>query len=163
MKKILSALILIVNLVIVSDRFSYAADFQKGLEAYDAGDYASALREWSELAEQGNPTAQAILGVMHYEGKGVTQNHKEAVKWFHKSTEQGNAKAQYNLGVTYAKGHGVIQDNVYAHMWFNISASTGDRGAEKERDIVAKRMTPADISKAQGLARECVMKNYKGC
>ena len=162
MKHILSALILF-SLIITSVRYSNAADFQKGLKAYDAGDYASARREWSVLAEQGNATAQVIMGVMYYEGKGVAQDHKEAVKWFRKSTEQGNAKAQFNLGVSYAKGQGVIQDNVYAHMWFNISASTGDRGAVKERDIVAKKMTSSDISNAQKLARECVMKNYKEC
>jgi TPR repeat protein len=163
MKNITSALILAFSLLITIGEYCYAGDFQKGLGAYDAGDYATALQEWSELAEQGNAIAQVILGVMHYEGKGVTQDYKEAVKWFSNSAEQGNAKAQFNLGVTHAKGQGVIQDNVYAHMWFNISASTGDVDAEKERDIVAKRMTSEDISKAQGLARECVKKIYKGC
>jgi hypothetical protein len=35
--------------------------------------------------------------------------------------------------------------------------------AAKWRDIVAKLMTPADISAAQNLARECAKKNYKDC
>jgi len=48
-------------------------------------------------------------------------------------------------------------------MWWNISASNGDKSAVKNRDIVAKKMTPADISTAQKLARECVEKKYKGC
>ena len=60
-------------------------------------------------------------------------------------------------------GRGVIQDNVYAHMWANIGASNGDKEAIKIRDIIAKRMTSADISTAQKLARECIRKNYKGC
>ena len=63
----------------------------------------------------------------------------------------------------YAKGAGVIQDSVYAHMWWNIAASTGDKDAVSNRDIVANQMTPADISAAQKLARECVRKKYKGC
>ena len=71
--------------------------------------------------------------------------------------------AQYNLGVMYANGTGVIQDNVYAHMWWNIASSLGDENASKDRDIIAKEMTAADISKAQELARECVRKNYKDC
>ena len=33
----------------------------------------------------------------------------------------------------------------------------------QNRDDVAKEMTPADISTAQKLARECVRKKYKGC
>jgi len=34
------------------------ADFQAGLDAYDQGDYAMALKEWRPLAEQGD--AQSI-------------------------------------------------------------------------------------------------------
>jgi hypothetical protein len=63
----------------------------------------------------------------------------------------------------YANGQGVPQGNVYAHMWLNIAAASGDKDAVKNRYIVAGKMTPADISKAQKLARECVAKNYKGC
>jgi len=48
-------------------------------------------------------------------------------------------------------------------MWFNIAASNGDADTVKNRDIIAKQMTAADISKAQGLARACVAKKYKGC
>ena len=41
--------------------------------------------------------------------------------------------------------------------------SSGIKVAFKKRDVVAKRITPADISAAQKLAQECVKKNYKGC
>ena len=104
-----------------------SADFQKGFDAYERGDYATALREFRPLAEQ------------------------------------GNAGAQNNLGVMYEKGQGVTQDYVRAHMWYNLATSQGDKDATENRDIVAKKMTPADVSKAKDLARECVKKNYKGC
>jgi len=64
----------------------------------------------------------------------------------------------------YANGQGVPQDYVYAHMWVNIAASSGQsNNASKNRDIVAKEMTPSQLEKAQDLARECVRKKYKGC
>ena len=85
------------------------------------------------------------------------------MKWYKLAAEQGNASAQSNLGVLYAMGRGVIQDNVYAYMWGNLAASNGNEGGGKLRDIIGKVMTPADISKAQDLARECVRKKYKGC
>jgi hypothetical protein len=85
------------------------------------------------------------------------------VKWYTLAAEQGVAFAQSNLGVMYGTGQGVIQDNVYAHMWLNIAASSGHKSASKNRDIIAKRMTPSQLEKAQDLARECVRKNYKGC
>ena len=100
-------------------------------------------------------------------GLGVVQDYKTAVKWYTLAAEQGYAGAQYNLGFMYRKGQGVPLDNVYAYMWFNIAASSGDKDAAKDaaknRDMVAKKMTPADISAAQKLTRECVRKNYKGC
>ena len=36
---------------------SWSADLQKGLTAYQRGDYATALREWTPLAEQGSADA----------------------------------------------------------------------------------------------------------
>jgi TPR repeat protein len=72
-------------------------------------------------------------------------------------------QAQYNLGMTYVTGQGSFKDNVYAHMWWSIAAASGDKDAVKNRDIMAKRMTAADISESQGLARACVVNMFKDC
>jgi TPR repeat protein len=120
--------------------------------------------EMFELASQGEAYAQYNLGLMYDNGQGVPQDYKAAVKWYSLAAEQGHAFAQYNLGVSYTNGEGVIQDNVYAHMWFNIAASSGDsENASGNRDIIAGKMTTAQIAEAQKLARECVRKEYKGC
>jgi TPR repeat protein len=155
-------LILPVLLLLVGTPAS-SADFQKGLDAAESGDYATALREWTPLAEQGHAGAQNNLGVMYDNGEGVPQNYKTAFKWYTLAAEQGYADAQYNLGVMYANGEGVLQDYVRAHMWWNIAASSGVKVASKNRDTIAKRMTPSQIAEAQDLAQECVKKNYKGC
>ena len=63
----------------------------------------------------------------------------------------------------YVIGQGVIQDKVYAYMWWNVAASSGHKDAIYNRDTVEKKMTSADISTAQKLARECVREKYKGC
>ena len=57
-----------------------AQDFQKGFAAYEAGDFATALQEWTPLAEQGNVSAQYNLGTLYDSGDGVPQDYKEAVK-----------------------------------------------------------------------------------
>ena len=100
---------------------------------------------------------------MYLNSQGVTQDNKEAIKWYRLRAEQGNANAQYNLGWMYYNGLGIIQDNVYAYIWYNIAASSGDANAVNERDVIAKKMTRSQLEKAQDLARECVKKNYKGC
>ncbi|WP_368413407.1 tetratricopeptide repeat protein [Dongia sp.] len=136
-----------------------AADqFDDALAAANSGDFATALRLWRPLAEQGRADAQFNLGVIYANGQGVPQDYAAAVKWYRLAAEQGDAAAQNNLGLMYAKGQGVPQDYVKAHMWFNLSASSGDKevsaNGTKNRELVAGKMTPADISKAQKLASE---------
>jgi TPR repeat protein len=163
MRKLTAILCLTLAVLLGSAGTSWSADFQKGLDAYNKQDYATALREWTPLAEKGDARAQSNLGEMYYYGEGVSEDDKTAVKWYRLAAEQGYARAQNKLGLMYAKGQGVIKDNVYAHMWWNIAASSGNKGAVKNRDIVAKQMTPSQLEKAQDLARECVRKKYKGC
>ncbi len=59
----------------------------------------------------------------------------------------------------YAKGQGVTQDYVQAHFWSNLAASQDNDAARKNLDVIAKQMAPADISKAQALAREWLEKH----
>ena len=54
----------------------------------------------------------------------------------------------------YYDGRGVPQDYVEAHKWYNLAAAGGIELARGDRDIVAEKMTPAQISEAQKLARE---------
>jgi hypothetical protein len=56
--------------------------------------------------------------------------------------------------VIYKQGKGVLQDYVMAHMFFNIASISGDKDAVEDRDIVTNLMTPSQLEKAQGLARE---------
>ncbi len=67
----------------------FAQDFNKGLEAYRSGDFATALKEWKPLAEQGDADAQHSLGVMYESGWGVPQDDKEAVRLYTLAAEQG--------------------------------------------------------------------------
>ena len=85
-------------------------DWAKGLAAYGAGDYATALKEWRPLAETGDVYTQSSLGFMYENGLGVPQDYNEAVKWYRLAAEQGLAAAQFNLGVRYSNGQGVAQD-----------------------------------------------------
>ncbi len=163
MENLTAAICLTLTVLLGSTSVCWSADFQKGLAAYESGDYATALREWTPLADQGYAAAQHNLGVIHGNGRGVPQDYKTAMKWYTLAAEQGQAKAQYNLGVMYDEGLGVPQDYVYAHMWWNIAASSGHKIASENRDSVAERMTPSKLAKAQDLARECVLKKYKGC
>ena len=69
-----------------------AQDWLKGVDAFEAGDYATALKEWLPLAVQGNVDAQYNLGIMYQVGEGVPQNYAESAKWTRLAAEQGVTK-----------------------------------------------------------------------
>ncbi len=102
------------------------ADFEAGWQAHKRGDYATALKEWRPLAEQGVAHAQNVLGIMYSEGRGVPQDDAEAVP----------------------------QNDVQAHLWLSLAAAQGYEPARKDRDILGKEMPPAQLADAQRLARE---------
>ena len=131
-----------------------AGPFEDAIAAHDKGDFATALRLFRPLAEQGKSSALFNLGLMYRKGEGVPQDYAAAVSLYRKGAEQRDAVAQNNLGVMYAKGHGVPQDYVLAHMWFNLAAAQSYETAVKNRDLAVSNMTPAQIAEAQKLARE---------
>jgi len=130
------------------------ADFQAGYAALGRSDYATALREWRPLAGRGHANSQYNLGQMYYKGLGVPQDYAEAATWFRRAADQGFVDAQLNLGAMYHNGQGVPRDNVQAHLWFNLAAAQGNAQARQNRDIVARKMTTAQIVEAQKLARQ---------
>jgi len=106
------------------------ADLQKGIDAYEKGDYATALEEFKPLAEQGYADAQFGLALMYYEGTGVPQDHKEAIKWYTKAAEQGDADAQYSLAWVFDRGIEVPQDYKEAVKWYTKAAEQGHASAQ---------------------------------
>ena len=164
MRNLAAALGLAVALLMGGAGTSWAADLQKGWAAFEKGDGATALRELTPLAEQGDALAQAALELIYDKAQGVPQDYKAAARWYRLAAEQGYAAAQNNLGAMYLNGEGVLQDNVRGHMWANIAAANGgSENASKNRDLAAKRMSPTAIESAQRLARECMARDYKGC
>ena len=162
MKRLLTTLVILTGLFGAGGAV-WAQDYRKGFKAWLAGDYATALKEFRPLADQGDAVAQNKLGLMYENGEGVTQDYAEAVKWYRKAAEQGYPLAQDNLGVMYFNGNGVLQDTIAAHMWFNIAAANGDPDAAKHRDIAAGKLSSSDIVKAQQKAKRCMASGYKDC
>ncbi len=149
----------------LADRGDADAQYNLGV-MYNNGDgvaqnYSEALKWHRKAAAQGNGNAQFHLGLMYDRGRGMTRDYTEAAKWYRLAANQGVAVAQYKLGVMYHDGQGVPRDYVQAYMWFNVAAgqfpdSDGeDRdNAIKARDFVASKMSRAEITRAQELARQ---------
>jgi uncharacterized protein len=118
---------------------------------YSATEHIRCLREQSD---QGDFLAQHQLGLIYYDGVDVPRDYEEALKWFRRAADQGHPGAQFMLGSMYVAGYGVQEDLIRAYMWANLSSAQGYEPAIAARDILEKRMTPAQIAEAQKLARE---------
>ena len=97
----------------------------EGVLALQRGDYATALREFRLLAEQGDTIALSLLGYMYHTGQGVPQDNAQAAQWYRRAADQGDAGAQMILGHMYTQGWGVPQDDTVALKWFRLSADQG--------------------------------------
>ncbi len=130
------------------------ADFQSGCAAFDRGDYAAAREQWAPLAKQGDPKAQFRLGCLYAFGQGVPEDYAFALRLYRLAAEQGDADAQNNLGGMYAEGMGVAPDPVQAYMWFELAAERGNEMARRNRDFIARSMSPEQIAAARGRAHD---------
>ncbi|MSO65867.1 MAG: sel1 repeat family protein [Alphaproteobacteria bacterium] len=122
-------------------------------------DYVAAVGWYRRAAAKGNAMAQSTLGDVYYYGRGMPQNFVAAATWWQLAADSGVAIAQLNLSVVCANGDGVPQDYVKAHTYANLAAARLPEGEDrntaiKNRDIVAKLMTPSQLAEAQQLAQE---------
>ena len=92
MKKLTTTLCVTIAVLLGNLGVSWSADLQKGLDAANRGDFATALREWRPLAEQGDASAQNNLGFMYVYGKGVLQDYVRAHMWFNIAASSGGSK-----------------------------------------------------------------------
>lgn len=114
---------------------SWGADFAMGQEAYDSGDYETAIAEWQPLAEAGDADGQFGMGLLYANGFGVPLDDIEALKWYGLAAEQNHPNAQNNLAVMYANGWGVTQSDDEAFKWYILAA---DQGIVEAQTAVAK-------------------------
>jgi len=117
----------------IKTKDSVSADFQAGLDAYEAGDYETALKIYRAAAEQGHGKAQIHVSLMYSNGEGVAVDYVMGYMWL--TTTLSNKNQKYDSVLT----------------------------AQTLRKKLSKLMTSEQKSKALELARFCVRKNYKNC
>jgi V8-like Glu-specific endopeptidase len=113
-----------------------AAELDDAVAAAHRGDYATALRELSPLAEKGDARAQFDVGFMHAYGWGMPRNAAEAIAWYRKAADQGLQVAQHFLGLAYVNGDGVRPDDAEAARWFARAAAQGFAQAQYMRGLM---------------------------
>lgn len=113
--------------ILICTTASNGADLEVAKRAYQQKDYATALKEFTPLAEQGNAEAQLGLGKMYLMGQGVLRDADQGIKWLKASALQGNADAQFFVGSYYLLPH---RDVVEGVKWLRLSADQGQQDSQ---------------------------------
>ena len=92
--------------------------------------HADNFSEIERLANQGDADAQLELGVMYFDGDGVTQDYIKSAYWLEKAAEQGHVIAQARLGYMYYSGDYIAQDYAKATYWTEKAAEQGKGSAQ---------------------------------
>lgn len=142
--------------------FAQSDRFEAGLAAKERGHYATALRSWLPMAQDGNAEAQNNVGHMYEEGFGVAQNYATAMEWYRQAAASNLAEAEHNIGLLYNNGYGVAQNFIEAVKWFKLAAAKDLKESEYMLGLAYQSGNGAalDYAEARKLFLRSAKKNY---
>jgi TPR repeat protein len=138
-----------------ADQGSAEAQYQLGLYFGKGGvpkDPNEAQKWYLLAATNGNAEAQYSLG--EYFHQRAEKDFDEAFKWYLLAANQGDAVAQYCLGDICRVRWPPEEAYVRAFKWYSLAANQGNTIGQDSLAHIETLMTPAQILKAQKLARE---------
>lgn len=91
-------------------------------EAFDQGQYITALELAVQSAERGEPTAHTLVGRIYAEGLGTSKNTPLAAQWYARGAELGDPEAMFAYGLLLAEGTGLDKDRAEAARYFEAAA-----------------------------------------
>lgn len=105
-------------------------DLNRGAEAYQAGDYETAVAYYKKAAAAGNVTALSNLGYCYYYGRSIPVDKEKARRCWEEASEQGDVAATYKLGDL---------------LWYGEPVKDRDRAKEFYRKAFRMGLESADI------------------
>lgn len=142
MKKILLILFLTITSICAADitfddDYTHSNGFKKGMQAFEVGDYDTALDIWTALSYPGildfhdaDRGSQYELGKMYLYGIGVAVDAKKGLKLVKESANKNYNHSQFLLGRLYYEGKIIPKNNKKALKWISKAASLGNNDAK---------------------------------
>lgn len=95
--------------------------------AYQRGRFLTAFREATARVEK-DPTdavAMALLGELHAQGAGATQDAAKAADWYRLATDRGDINSTFRLAMALLRGEGVRKDETRGRALLTRAAEAG--------------------------------------
>ncbi len=140
-----------------------SAEFAKGKDAFDHGNYNLAYTELMEDAQTGNAEAEFMIGEMAAGGLGTPRSYALAAQWYRLAAAKGYEPASLALGLLYLRGAGndddpsrVAADPAAAVAYLKAAADAGDSSAQSLMGQLY--MTGTGVERDSSLARRYTLK-----
>ncbi|MGS4887827.1 tetratricopeptide repeat protein [Roseibium sp. MB-4] len=129
--------------------------------AFQRGWHLTALALATPLAENGDRSAQALLGVLHEAGLGIKQDKAKAADWYGLAAAQGDNGSALQLAQLYLLGDAIPQDKAKAAELFEQAAEADNPSALYNLAILYKEGEgrPYNEEKARELLEEAAQLN----
>ena len=88
-------------------------------------DLKRAFQVFEKSAQNGDSSAQGMLGLMYLDGEGTAVNKVLGARWLERSARQGATVSEGELGRLYMDGEGVQRNYTTAYMYLNRAAQKG--------------------------------------
>lgn len=133
LKKLCAALVGI--LMLQGAACAVESEYNRGVQAYRAKDYAGARQHWHNAVKEGEPSAMNNLGFLLFNALGGPRDQARAVSLWTAAAKAGHDESQWHLADALERGKGTIRDLTEAYAWYRCAvASMQALGQEKEAD-----------------------------
>ncbi|MEQ9225637.1 MAG: tetratricopeptide repeat protein [Parvibaculum sp.] len=126
--------------------------FDKGVAAYDAGDFAQAFEIWLPLAQNDDLAAMRNVALLLRQGKGTAPDPERALYFYERAGRGGLVSAQVNAAFMHLDGDGIPQDYKQASFWFHAAAVAGVPVARYNLGVLYERGLGVERDPARALA-----------
>lgn len=133
--------------------------YNAGMNAYQGGRYEEAI-DW--LTKGGDdPRCHYALGVLYYNGQGVTRDFKRSTEHYSIAAEAGIVPAQVSAGFAYANAMGVPENFEKAAYYLKMAVKTGETAAKVTlAEIYAKGEGGGSRKEAAQLIRDVLANGH---
>ena len=107
-----------------------ANTFDEAKTAYEARDYAQAMSIAMPLARDDNASAQYLVGLMNWRGRGAARDDAVAIDWLSKAADQNLPAALNDLATMHQEGSGTAKDAKRAFELFERAAELGSAAGQ---------------------------------
>jgi hypothetical protein len=154
LRAVLSSVLLQTLVFLPLSLSSAYADFDRGLEHYQAGDATAAAEEWKVDAENGNVIAAFLIGHMYKSGNGLTKSDRLAFPYFLQAAQRGHSDAQIQTALYYYNGDKeaeIDQNYLEAIKWFDKAALQFSGEAQYYLGVMHREGQGVARDRAEGL------------